>query len=162
MPIGNGRKYVALWELYNTYFTKIIMVTSQDRYTYICMQAVTLQYLSCSLPAYAIAVNDTCFHLLVPPFSQYSSTNAFLFDISTWFMPVGKGGSRGFLEPPFWPTKKFIHHPSLCKWSTCSTSTERYHCPSKFVCNYVLCLFIEDQQMNAERVQKCFTLKGRV
>ena len=36
-----------------------------------------------------------------------------------------------------------------------------HHCPSKFDCSFVLSLFIEDQQINAEHAHKCFTLKGR-
>ena len=67
------------------------------------------------------------------------------------FRPIDKG------VHPLLASKGF-YTLSICKWSTSLVSIE-HHCSSQFGCCYVLRLFIEDQQMNAEHVHKCFTLK---
>ena len=74
-----------------------------------------------------------------------------------------QGGFEGIhLNPPF-NLKRFNTPPSptICNWSTrLSLASIEHHCPSTFGCSYVLCLFIEDQQMNLQHVHNCFTLKG--
>ena len=74
---------------------------------------------------------------------------------STYFRPVGRGGSGGSLERPFWPPKDFIYTAIVhFKCPTGLAAIENYRCPSKSGCSYAG-LFLEDQHRT--RSHKLFT-----
>ena len=71
------------------------------------------------------------------------------------YRPVGRGGSRGSLEPPFWPPKDFIYTAIGVPYqSTSLAAIQNYRCPSRSGCSY-MGLFLEDQ--HRMRSRKLFT-----
>ena len=81
--------------------------------------------------------------------------------ITCWWVSrfVGRGvrsnpplGLKRFYTPPGYDFK----FPAVCKWSTSFTAIENHCRPNKFGCSYAPCLFMEDQQMNADHARKRF------